>query len=209
MRRAEGVLKKMLKTKEALIPYLLLAAAVVGGSLWHETQLLPGLGRTIATGQIAIGGPYALIDQDGRPRSGADFEGKYQLIYFGYSFCPDVCPTELALMAAAMDKLGLQQNRIVPIFISVDPARDTPSVLKKYLAAFGPRFVGLTGSPSALAQVEKEFRVYAKKEPLPGGSYSITHSSVIYLVGPTGKLVTFYSDETSPEDLAQDLKRRV
>src|ERR1700742_4940604 len=145
----------MFKTKEALIPYLLLAACVAGGVLWHESEMLPKLGQTIVSGQIAVGGPYALTDQDGRPRSSTDFRGKFQLIYFGYSFCPDVCPTTLAIMAAAMDKLGPSQDRIIPIFITVDPERDKPAVLKKYLAAFGPRFVGLTRSPQEIAQAEK------------------------------------------------------
>jgi protein SCO1/2 len=199
----------MFKTKEALIPYLLLAACVAGGTLWHQSELLPKLGQTIVSGQIAVGGPYALTDQDGHPRSSADFRGKFQLIYFGYTFCPDVCPTTLAIMAAAMDKLGPAQNRIVPIFITVDPARDKPEVLKKYLAAFGPRFVGLTGAPDQLAPVEKEYRVYAKKQPLPGGNYSMTHSSVIYLMGPDGKLVSFYNDEASPDDLAKSLREKL
>jgi protein SCO1/2 len=199
----------MFKTKEAWIPYLLLVAVVAAGLLWHESETLPGLGRTVVSGKIAVGGPYALIDQDGKPRSSADFHGRYQLIYFGYSFCPDVCPTTLALMAAALDKMGEDQNRIVPVFITVDPDRDKPAVLKKYLAAFGPRFVGLTGSPQQIAQVEKEYRVYAKKQALQGGNYGMDHSSVIYLVGPRGRLVSFYDEAASPDDLAKDLKQKI
>ena len=96
----------------------------------------------------------------------------------------------------------------MPVFITVDPERDKPAVLKKYLAAFGPRFVGLTGTPQQIAQVEKEFRVYAKKQPLAGGNYGMDHSSVIYLMGPDGKLVSFYDEAISPEDLAKDLKKK-
>src|ERR1700760_4364898 len=129
----------MFKTKEALIPYLLLVAALAGGLLWHESEMVPGLGRTVVSGQIAVGGPYALTDQDGKPRASTDFGGKYQLVYFGYPFCPDVCPTTLAVMAAALHKMGVDQNRVVPVFITVDPERDTPAALKKYMAAFGPR----------------------------------------------------------------------
>jgi protein SCO1/2 len=199
----------MFKTKEALIPYLLLIAALAGGLLWHESETIPGLGRTVVSGQIAVGGPYALTDQDGKPRASTDFRGKYQLVYFGYSFCPDVCPTTLAVMAAALDKMGVDQNRIVPVFITVDPARDSPPVLKKYMAAFGPRFVGLTGSAQQIAQVEKEFRVYAKKQPLADGNYGMDHSSVIYLMGPDGKLVSFYDEAISPEDLAKDLRAKI
>ena len=199
----------MLKTKEALIPYLLLAASVAGGLLWHESEMLPQLGHTIASGQIVVGGPYALTNQDGKPRSSTDFSGKYQLIYFGYTFCPDVCPTTLAVMAAALDKMGAAQDRIVPVFITIDPARDKPSVLKKYLAAFGPRFVGLTGTQEQIAQAEKEYRVFAKKQQLQNGNYSMDHSSVIYLMGPNGKLVSFYDGAASPDDLAKDLKNKL
>jgi protein SCO1/2 len=199
----------MFRTKEALIPYLLLAACVAGGSLWHASEMLPQVGRTILSGQIAVGGPYALTDQDGRPRTSGDFRGQYQLIYFGYTFCPDVCPTTLAIMAAALDKLGPAKDRVVPIFITIDPARDTPQVMKKYLAAFGPRFVGLTGTADQIAQVEKEYRVFAKKEPLTDGNYSMNHSSVIYLMGPDGKLVSFYDEAASPEDLAKSLREKL
>lgn len=199
----------MIKTKEALIPYLLLVAAVAGGLLWHESESMPRLGRTVSVGKTTVGGPYALTDQDGRPRSSADFRGRFQLIYFGYSFCPDVCPTTLAVMSDALDKMGADANRIVPIFITVDPARDTAKVMKQYVAAFGPRFVGLTGSQAALDKVEEEFRVYARKQPLEGGTYAMDHSSVVYLMGPDGRLVKYYNDPLSPDQLAKDLKSRL
>lgn len=199
----------MLKTKVTLISGLLLVAVLVGVYLWRAGDRVPALGRTLATGHIIVGGPYALTDQDGKPRSTGSFHGKYQLIYFGYSLCPDVCPTTLALMAATLDRMGADKNRIVPIFITIDPKRDTPEVLKKYLSAFGPRFVGLTGAPKKIAQVEKEFHVYAKKRPLPGGNYSLDHSSVIYLLGPDGKLVDYFDDVVSPEQLAKDLKQKI
>ncbi|MGH6829447.1 MAG: SCO family protein [Rhizomicrobium sp.] len=199
----------MFRTKEALIPYLLWAAVVAAGLLWHESQMLPGLGRTVITGRMAVGGPYALTDQNGHLRSSADFAGHYQLIYFGYTFCPDVCPTTLALMAAALDKMGADKNRIVPIFITVDPDRDKPSVMKKYLAAFGPRFVGLTGTRSEIAKVEREYHVFAQRQPLASGNYAMSHSSVIYLLGPDGRLVSVYDNLASPEDLAKALKRQI
>jgi len=199
----------MLKTKEALIPYLLLVAALAGGLLWHESESVPGLGRTVTSGSVAVGGPYKLIDQDGHPRGSADFRGKYVLIYFGYSFCPDVCPATLGVIADALDKMGKDADRIMPVFITIDPARDTPSVLKHYMAAFGPRFVGLTGSEAQIAAVEKQYRVYAKKAPLPGGKYGMDHSSVIYLMGPDGKLVSFYDELVSPEELVKDLRAKI
>jgi len=199
----------MLKTKEALLVFLLLVAAAMGTFLWFEGDRVPQMGETLVSGQTAVGGPYALTDQDGKPRASTDFAGKYQLIYFGYTFCPDVCPTTLALMGAALDRLGPDQDRIVPVFITIDPKRDTPEVLKKYVAAFGPRFVGLTGTPDQIAKVEKEYRVYAKKGPVENGTYAMDHSSVMYLMGPDGKLVSFYDEAATPEDLAQKIKAKL
>src|SRR5690349_15837269 len=143
----------MFKTKEMWLVLALLAAAALGGFLWLKGNDVPQLGSNVITGQIAVGGPYALTDQDGKPRASTDFGDKYQLIYFGYTFCPDVCPTTLALMAAALDRLGPDKDRIVPVFITIDPERDTPDAIKKYVAAFGPEFVGLTGTPDEIAKV--------------------------------------------------------
>jgi len=199
----------MFKTKEALIPYLLLVAAMAGGLIWHESENVPSLGRTVTSGKTQVGGPYTLTDQNGNKLSSADFHGKYQLIYFGYSFCPDICPTTLGVISQALDKMGVDQNRIVPIFITIDPERDNPTVLKNYMAAFGPRFVGLTGTPAEIAAVEKEYRVYAKKTPLAGGGYGMDHSSVIYLMGADGRLVTFYDELISPDALEKDLKAKI
>ena len=202
----------MFAKPQMLIPYLLLVAALAGVGLWwqaHQAPDSPLLGKVITTGSIDVGGPFTLTDQHGKRVSSSDFRGRYQLVYFGYSMCPDVCPTTLAVMSAALDKMGIDQSRIVPVFITIDPDRDTPAVLKKYMAAFGPRFVGLTGKPDEIADVEKEFRVYARKQPLAGGKYGMDHSSVIYLMGPDGKLVGFYDDPISPEDLAKDLKKKI
>ena len=204
----------MFRNKQALIPYLLLVAALAGGLLWHESELVPGLGRTVVTGQATVGGPFRLIDQSGKVVSDGDFRGRYMLVYFGYSFCPDVCPTTLSIMAQALDKMGADGSRIVPVFITVDPARDTPKVLADYMKAFGPQFVGLTGSPAAIKEVEKEYRVYAVKRPLDpskgnGSGYGMDHSSVLYLMGPNGKLVSFYDEAISPDDLAKDLKQKI
>jgi cytochrome oxidase Cu insertion factor (SCO1/SenC/PrrC family) len=202
----------MLRTKEALIPYLLLLAAVAGGLLWSESSAVPGLGRVVITGRIDVGGPFNLTGPGGRRVGSADFRGRYMLIYFGYSFCPDVCPTTLGVMAQALDKLGPKNRRIVPLFITIDPERDTPKVLTDYMKAFGPQFVGLTGSPAEIAAVEKEYRVYAVKRPLdaanPKAGYGMDHSSVLYLMGPDGKLVSFYDEAISPDDLVKELRTK-
>ncbi len=141
-------------------------AALAGGVLWYQSEQVPQLGRVVSTGKLEVGGPFRLTDQNGQKRSDADFRGKYMLIYFGYSFCPDVCPTTLAVMSEALSKMGTDAKRIVPVFITTDPERDTPKVLKDYMNAFGPEFVGLTGSAAEIREVEKKFRVYAQKQPL-------------------------------------------
>jgi cytochrome oxidase Cu insertion factor (SCO1/SenC/PrrC family) len=200
----------MLRNRQALIPYMLLVAALAGGLLWHESELVPGLGRIVVTGQADIGGPFRLTDQAGKTVRDSDFRGRYMLIYFGYSFCPDVCPTTLSVMAQALDKLGPERaRRVVPIFITIDPARDTPKVLADYMKAFGPEFVGLTGSAAAIADAEKKYRVYAVKKPLEKGNYGMDHSSVLYLMGPDGRMISFYDEAISPDDLAKELRQRI
>ena len=199
----------MLRNRQALLPYLLLVAAVAGGVLWYESEQVPGLGRVVTTGKADVGGPFQLTDQHGKRTGDTNFRGRYMLIYFGYSFCPDVCPTTLAVIAQALDKLGQRSQQVVPIFITIDPERDTPKVLNDYMKAFGPSFVGLTGSATEIKDVEKRYRVYAVKKPLPGGSYGMDHSSVIYLMGPDGKMVSFYDEAVSPDELAKDLRAKI
>ncbi|MEI9931325.1 MAG: SCO family protein [Rhizomicrobium sp.] len=199
----------MIRTPQALIPYIAAIAAVVAGLLWHAGDQVGGLGNAVQTGTAQIGGPFMLIDQNGASRSDASFHGRFMLIYFGYSFCPDVCPTTLQEMGSALDKLGPKRKRIVPVFITIDPARDTPTVLKGYMKSFGPDFVGLTGSDNAIAQAARAYHVYIRKHPLPGGNYSMDHSGVIYLMGPDGKFITYYEDEIGPDKMADDLRSRL
>ena len=193
-----------------LIPVLLAVALTTGYFLWQASDNLAGLGRNVETGTARIGGPFTLVDQNGAKRSSADFRGRYMLIYFGYSYCPDVCPTTLSLMADALDKLGAKADAIVPVFISIDPERDTPAKLKSYLASFGPRFVGLTGDLATIKKVAGVYRVYLKKEPLEGGNYAMDHSSVIYLMGRDGKFVGFWDDTAiGPDKLAAELRKAI
>ncbi len=203
----------MLRNKQALLPYLLLVAALAGGLLWHESENVPGLGKSVVTGQADVGGPFKLIDQTGKTVTDADYRGRYMLIYFGYSFCPDVCPTTLAVMAQALDRLGGDARRVTPVFITIDPERDSPAVLADYMKAFGPSFVGLTGSVDAIKDVEKKYRVYAVKKPLdpakPKAGYGMDHSSVLYLMGPNGKLISFYDEAISPDQLTKELRQKI
>ncbi len=203
----------MWRNKQALIPYLLLVAALAGGILWYESNQVPRLGQVVSTGQADVGGPFRLTDQSGKTVSDSDFRGRYMLVYFGYSFCPDVCPTTLAIMGQALDKLGADGKRITPVFITIDPERDTPKVLGDYMKAFGPDFIGLTGSAEAIKDIEKKYRVYAVKKPIdpadPKHGYGMDHSSVIYLMGPDGRMIAFYDEAIRADDLAKDLKAKI
>jgi cytochrome oxidase Cu insertion factor (SCO1/SenC/PrrC family) len=193
-----------------LIPALLAVAIVAAIYIWHASDNLPGLGRTVATGTAQIGGPFTLIDQTGAKRSSADFRGRFMLVYFGYTYCPDVCPTTLSLMAAALDRLGPRATQVVPVFITIDPERDTPAKLKPYLASFGPRFVGLTGDVPSIRKVAGLYRIYLRKVPLEGGGYGMDHSSVIFLMGPDGKFVAYWDDTAiGPDNLAREIGEKL
>jgi protein SCO1/2 len=161
-----------------------------------------------APGGIDIGGPFELVDGTGKPVTQRDFAGKFLLVYFGYTHCPDVCPATLGGMAEGISKLPHDaQARLVPVFITVDPERDTPAVVGAYAHAFGPSFVGLTGSAPEVAKVEQEYRVYAQKHELKGGDYAMDHSSVIYVMGPDGKFLAALDDTTQPAAMAARLEQ--
>ncbi len=153
-----------------------------------------------------VGGPFALIDQNGRGVTSRDFNGRWLIIYFGYTHCPDACPTALNTIGEAIDQLGAKRALVTPIFITIDPARDTAAVLKSYLASFGPEFVGLTGSDGAIASAEQTYHVYAAKHSTPDGSYDMDHSSVLYVMDPQGTFVSNFADEIDPATLANRLK---
>jgi protein SCO1 len=161
----------------------------------------------------AIGGPFALVDQDGRAATDRSFAGRYRIMYFGYTFCPDVCPTDAQKIGAAVKLLEGQDAalaaRVVPVFVTVDPERDTPAVLKAFVRAFHPRFVGLTGSPQAVAAAAKAYLVYYKKnETSAGGSYLMDHSRQVYLMDPAGKpLALLPVAEGTPETIAAEIRR--
>jgi protein SCO1/2 len=161
-----------------------------------------------------IGGPFTLTDQDGRQVTDAAFKGKYRIVYFGYTFCPDVCPVDVQNLGAGLRSLEQSDPvlgaKIVPIFISVDPERDTPAALKQFVSAFHPRMVGLTGSPEAIAGVAKEFAIYYKKgDPAPGGGYLMDHARVAYLMDPDGKPLALLPQDGTPQAIAAELKRWV
>ncbi len=160
-------------------------------------------GRAVA----AIGGPFVLEDGNGQTVTDRSFRGKYMLVYFGYTYCPDVCPTTLTDVAGALDKLGSKAGQVQPVFITVDPQRDTPSVMKQYAAAISPRIIGLTGTPEQIDTVEREYHVYAAKHVTGPGpnEYSMDHSSILYLMGPNGRFIAPVDAEDTATQLAQTL----
>lgn len=159
-----------------------------------------------------LGGPLNLVNQDGRPVSERDFAGQYRVIYFGYTYCPDVCPTDLQKVAGALKLLERDApalaKRVTPIFVTVDPERDRPAQVKQFVRAFHPRIVGLTGTPDQIAKVEKEFAIFAQKQPgATPGSYLMEHSTAVYLFDPAGKPLAVLPNDKGPEEIAADIKR--
>jgi protein SCO1/2 len=153
-----------------------------------------------------IGGAFALEDGDGKTVSDQTLKGRPFLVYFGYTHCPDVCPTELARVSDILGKMG---GKAVPtLFITVDPERDTPKVMQDYVSSFNPAVIGLSGSRQAVEAAEKTFRVYARKgQTQPDGEYSMDHSSIVYLMDKNGDFVEAFNVERSPEDAAKELEK--
>ena len=162
----------------------------------------------------AIGGPFALTDQDGRTVRDTDFRGKYRLVYFGFTYCPDVCPVDLQLVGQGLRQLEKSDPALAaevqPIFISIDPERDTPAVLKSYVAAFHPRLIGLTGTPEQIADVAKRHGVYyAKQGDSAAKEYLVDHSRILLLFGPEGEPIAIVPHDKGADAIAAELRRWV
>jgi protein SCO1 len=157
----------------------------------------------------AIGGPFRLIDQSGKPVSDADLKGKWQLVFFGYTHCPDACPTALNEMALALDQLGEKRGEVEIVFITVDPDRDTPEVMKSYVQSFDAPIIALTGSPEAVAQAAKAYRVYYAKHPRADGDYDMDHSAVIYVMNPEGRFTATFTPDSTADAIAQRLQKLI
>lgn len=163
-----------------------------------------------ASGEALVGGPFSLTDHTGRRLTEKDFLGRHMLVFFGYTYCPDICPTELQVMTAAIEELGPAGENIQPVFVTIDPERDTPQVLASYVENFGSRLIGLTGTPEDIAAVARAYRVYYAKAP--GGdaaAYLMDHSSTIILMGPDGRFVRHFTYTTDAAALAAALKEAV
>jgi cytochrome oxidase Cu insertion factor (SCO1/SenC/PrrC family) len=173
-------------------------------------RLLPSVGQQV-TGKALIGGAFTLTDNTGKRVTDQDFHGKYTLVFFGFTSCPDICPAGLQLIAGALQKLGTKAQLITPIFISVDPQRDTPEKLAAYVKNFDPKLVGLTGTPEEIAAVAKAYKVYYAKVPSKErpDDYTMDHTSIIYVMDPKGEFVTHFTPSTSVDDMAAKLDKIV
>ena len=167
---------------------------------------LAGRSSSVGPAIAAVGGPFQLVDQDGKTVSDADMKGRPFLVFFGYTHCPDVCPTTLFEMSQMLHALGPDAGRIGALFITVDPERDTPAVLKDYLASFDPHLRGLTGGPAAVDAALKAYRVYAKKVPLKDGDYTMDHTAVVYLMDKNGRFVAPFNMKRTAEAEAADVR---
>lgn len=192
-----------------LIPALIALGALVAAGTLLMMQPLPQasksavLGKTITTGKADIGGPFTLVSTNGEIVHDQSYRGKWLLIFFGYTFCPDVCPTSLNNVSIALESLGSVASDIQPLFITVDPQRDTREVLAAYLKSFDSRILGLTGSQAEIDRVTKGFRIYAESQRSEGNdNYLVSHSAYVYLMDSQGVFVNVIQGTTSGEEMA-------
>jgi protein SCO1/2 len=186
----------------ALIALLLIAAIAL---FWAFREAGPGGG---GFGTPLVGGRFTLIDQNGQSRSDGEFRGKLMLVYFGFTHCPDVCPLDLQKMSQAMARLGGKSDQMVPIFVTIDPARDTPEAMRDFVAGFDPHIVALTGDKPAIDRLVKDYRAYYKPDS-DGADYNVMHSSLIYLMGRDGRYLTHFGQDATPDDIAAGVTKQL
>ena len=191
------------KTRPLVIFAAFAASLAIG--LLITLWMLGGLQKV--TAPAAIGGPFQLVDHNGKTVTEQSLKGKPTLIFFGFTHCPDVCPTALFEMSELLRAMGKDGDRVNAYFVSVDPERDSVAKMKDYLSSFDPRLKGLTGDPAAVEKVVTGYRVYAKKVPLKDGDYTMDHTALIYLMDREGRFVRPFDIKRKPEDAATDLKR--
>jgi len=180
---------------------------VAGFAAAYSIRFTPQRAQT--EGKALIGGPFSLIDTDGKRVTDRNFRGKLMLVMFGYTHCPDVCPTELQNIAEVMDKLGADASQVAPVFITVDPQRDTKEVLASYVKAVSPVITGLTGSPDEVASAAKAYRVYFRKAGGGTEDYTVDHSAFIYLMDREGNYITHFMFNTPPDTMVHAIKRHI
>jgi protein SCO1/2 len=196
--------------KAATARVLIMLSAFVAGLVLFSAIILLVSGRpstSMAPQAAAIGGPFRLLDQDGKQTTEQDFKGKPFLVFFGFTHCPEVCPTALFEVSEIFRRLGTDADRARAVFITVDPERDTPQKLKDYLSSFDPHLSALTGDPAAIAAVTKSYRVYSKKVPLEGNEYTMDHTAIVYLMDKEGRFVAPFNLKRRSEEAATELRR--
>lgn len=174
------------------------------GSILFFTNSGPA---SVTTTSSSVGGPFNLTDQDGKAISDQKFRGKPFLVFFGFTHCPDVCPTTLFEVSEVMRRLGPDADKTAALFVTVDPERDTPDKMKEYLSSFDPHLSGATGDLTTVAAVAKAYRVYYKKIPTDGGDYTMDHTAIVYLMDKNGHFVAPFNLRRTPEEAAADLKK--
>jgi protein SCO1/2 len=196
---------RVARRSRLLLPVVaLVVLLVVGVGAWFFLA-----DNTQDGGIGSIGGPFTLEDGNGHTVTDQTFRGRFMLVYFGYTFCPDVCPTTLTAVAAAFDALGPKADRVRGLFITVDPGRDTPAVVRDYAAAFSPRIEGLTGTDAQIEKVANEYRVYyaPQRTATSGDNYTVDHSSILYLMDPNGRFVAPIRTDESAKQMAADIAK--
>jgi protein SCO1/2 len=187
---------------------LMIAAFVAGLVLCLSLVFLVAQRGSVPVPQAsAVGGPFSLVDQEGRKVTEQDLKGRPFLVFFGFTHCPDICPATLFDISEIFRKLGPDADRAAALFITVDPERDTPEMMKNYLSSFDPHLRGLTGDGAAMEQVIRSYRAYAKKVPSPDGGYTMDHTALIYLMDKEGRFVAPFNLKRRPEDAAADLRK--
>jgi cytochrome oxidase Cu insertion factor (SCO1/SenC/PrrC family) len=193
-----------------LFAAVLILAATATGAQEPDQGRAARLMDDLMWGRGHIGGPFKLVDHTGKTRTDAEFRGKLMLVYFGYTTCPDICPTDLTQIGLALDKLGDASDAVVPLFISVDPERDTAAVLANYVVNFHPRLIGLTGTPEAIRTVADSYKAYyARYTPSDGGVYLIDHTGFVYLMGRSGEFLGFFPPGTAADRMDEIIRQHL
>jgi cytochrome oxidase Cu insertion factor (SCO1/SenC/PrrC family) len=192
--------------------FLIALTLVVGSGSPHAGQQRSAaeVMDILMWGREPVGGAFALIDHAGKPRTDTDFRGKLLLVYFGFTYCPDICPTDLQNIGLALDMLGPAAESVQPLFITVDPERDTPAHLAEYVTMFDPRLIGLTGDAASIRKVADAYKVYYAKVPNEkGDDYTVDHTAFIYLMDRDGTYLGFFPPGTTPERIVESIKPRL
>jgi protein SCO1/2 len=185
----------------------LVSAFLAGLAIVFGVVVLVGGRSVVAPASASIGGPFTLVDGNGKPFTDQQLRGKPFLAFFGFTHCPEVCPTTLFELTQIFHALGKDADRTAGIFITVDPERDTPQVMKDYLSNFDPHLKGLTGDAKAIAAVAQSYRVYYKKVPLDGGGYTMDHTALVYLMDKQGRFIAPFNTKRPPDVAAADLRK--